>query len=86
MAGTLKTPLLRLKKRTQFQSTILNLWNSGVGVGQRYGSQTEAYLQILLQCFVVSDPKHPENEGKVFLFRYGKKIFDKLSRGDEPTV
>jgi hypothetical protein len=33
---------------------------------------------------MVSDPKHPENEGKVFLFRYGKKIFDKISEAMQP--
>ena len=34
--------------------------------------------------YVVSDSKHPENEGKVFLFRYGKKIFDKLMAAMQP--
>ena len=33
---------------------------------------------------MVSDPKHPENEGKVFLFRYGKKIFDKIMASMQP--
>ena len=32
----------------------------------------------------MSDPKHPENEGKVFLFRYGKKIYDKLMEALQP--
>jgi hypothetical protein len=34
---------------------------------------------------VVSDPKHPENEGKVFLFKFGKKIFDKIMDKERPT-
>ena len=33
---------------------------------------------------MVSDAKHPENEGKVFLFRYGKKIFDKIMASMQP--
>jgi hypothetical protein len=33
----------------------------------------------------VSDSKHPENEGKVFLFRYGKKIFDKIMDAMQPA-
>jgi hypothetical protein len=33
----------------------------------------------------VSDPKHPENEGKVFLFKFGKKIFDKIMDKARPT-
>jgi hypothetical protein len=32
----------------------------------------------------VSDSKHPENEGKVFLFRFGKKIFDKMMAAMQP--
>lgn len=35
-------------------------------------------LSFYSNIYVVSDPKHPENEGKVFLYRYGKKIFDKI--------
>jgi hypothetical protein len=34
---------------------------------------------------VISDPKNPENEGKVFLFKYGKKIFDKLHEAMNPA-
>ena len=33
----------------------------------------------------MSDPKHPENEGKVFLFRFGKKIFDKITEAMNPA-
>ena len=32
----------------------------------------------------MKDPKHPENEGKVFLYRYGKKIFDKILAAMQP--
>ena len=34
---------------------------------------------------VVSDPKHPDNEGKVFLFKFGKKIFDKITEAMQPA-
>ena len=39
------------------------------------------YANIL----VVSDPKHPENEGQVFIYRFGKKIFDKIMDKAKPT-
>jgi hypothetical protein len=49
-------------------------------------------LHYVSNILVVSDPKHPENEGKVFLFKYGKKIFDKITlamnpefEGDKPV-
>ena len=35
-------------------------------------------LSYYSNIYVVKDPLHPENEGKVFLFKYGKKIFDKI--------
>lgn len=48
-------------------------------------------LNYISNIYVISDPKHPENEGKVFLYKYGKKIFDKITaamnpefEGDEP--
>lgn len=36
-------------------------------------------LNYISNIYVVSDPKNPENEGKIFLFKYGKKIFDKIT-------
>ena len=41
-------------------------------------------LKYYSNVLVVNDPKHPENEGKVFLYRYGKKIFDKLTEAMSP--
>ena len=41
-------------------------------------------LSYFSNILVVSDTKHPENEGKVFLFKFGKKIFDKIIKGNEP--
>ena len=41
-------------------------------------------MQYFSNIYVVSDSKHPENEGKVFLFRYGKKIFDKIMASMQP--
>ena len=41
-------------------------------------------LKYYSNVLIVSDPKHPENEGKIFLFRYGKKIHDKLAEVINP--
>lgn len=43
-------------------------------------------LHYVSNIYVVSDPKNPENEGKVFLFKYGKKIFDKLTKMMNPDL
>ena len=45
---------------------------------KQLGSIRKRKLKYISNILVVSDPKHPENNGKVFLFKYGKKIFDKL--------
>lgn len=41
-------------------------------------------LTYISNIYVVSDPKNPENEGKVFLYQYGKKIFDKITGAMNP--
>jgi hypothetical protein len=41
-------------------------------------------LSFTSNIYVVKDPSHPENEGKVMLFKYGKKIFDKLNAAMNP--
>ena len=61
-----------------------DLWATGVKANQDQVRKQKRRLSFISNIYVVSDPKHPENEGKVFLFRYGKKIFDKLSAAMEP--
>lgn len=62
------------------------LWNSGrdsdkkiVSGSGKENPGTKRQLSYYSNIYVVKDPANPDNEGKVFLFRYGKKIFDKLS-------
>ena len=47
--------------------------------------EKEKKIILLSNIFIVSDPKHPENEGKVFLFKFGKKIFDKITEAMQPA-
>ena len=60
------------------------MWNSGVETDKEIARKQKRKLQYYSNIYVVSDSKHPENEGKVFLFRYGKKIFDKLMAAMQP--
>jgi len=60
------------------------LWNSGVESDKEIARKQKRKLQYYSNIYVVSDSKHPENEGKVFLFRYGKKIFDKIMAAMQP--
>lgn len=60
-------------------------WNSGVESDKEIARRQKRKLQYYSNIYVVSDSRHPEHEGKVFLFRYGKKIFDKLMEAMQPA-
>lgn len=54
------------------------LWNSGVESDKDIARIRKRRLHYVSNVLVISDPANPENEGKVKLFKYGKKIFDKI--------
>ena len=60
-------------------------WNSGVESDKEIARKQKRKLQYFSNIYVLEDSKHPENEGKVFLFRYGKKIFDKIMESMQPV-
>jgi hypothetical protein len=60
-------------------------WNSGVESDKEIARRQKRKLQYYSNIYVVSDSMHPEHEGKAFLFRYGKKIFDKLMEAMQPA-
>ena len=60
------------------------LWNTGIESDKEIARKQKRKLQYYSNIYIVSDAKHPENVGKVFLFRYGKKIFDKLMAAMQP--
>jgi hypothetical protein len=61
------------------------LWNSGSDANKKIAQAQKRKLSFIANVLIVSDPKHPENEGKVFLFKFGKKIFDKIMDKARPT-
>lgn len=61
------------------------LWQSGTDANKKIASARKRKLSFISNILVVDDAKHPENNGKVFLFRYGKKIHDKLTELMEPA-
>lgn len=60
------------------------LWNSGVDANKEIARKQKRRLSYFSNILVIKDPAHPENEGKVFLFKYGKKIFDKINEAMFP--
>lgn len=61
------------------------LWNSGLESNKKKASEQKRKLSFVANILVLKDPLHPENEGKVFLFKFGKKIFDMISEKLNPT-
>lgn len=55
------------------------LWNSGLESDKEIARKQKRRLHYVANIYVISDPAAPQNEGKVFLFEFGKKIFDKLN-------
>ena len=61
------------------------LWNSGIESNKDIARKQKRRLSYYANILVVSDPKNPENEGKVFIYKFGKKIFDKIMDKAKPT-
>ena len=60
------------------------LWNSGIESNKDKARKQKRRLSFISNIYVVKDPSNPDNEGKVFLYKYGKKIFDKLNEAMNP--
>jgi hypothetical protein len=60
------------------------LWNNGTDAGKEAARKQKRKLTYMANIYVVKDPANPENEGKVFLYKFGKKIFDKLTAAMQP--
>jgi hypothetical protein len=60
------------------------LWNSGIEANKNIVRAQKRRLSYYSNIMVIKDPTRPENDGKIFLFKYGKKIFDKLNEAMHP--
>lgn len=80
----IENSLTTLSTKDPVSEDNTRLWNTGVDSDKDIARKRKRKLSYYSNIYMVSDPKHPENEGKVFLFRYGKKIFDKISETMQP--
>jgi len=60
------------------------LWNTGIESNKKIVRDQKRRLSYYSNILVVKDPNRPQNEGKVFLFKYGKRIFDKINEAMHP--
>ena len=66
---------------SEYNST---LWNSGIEANKEIARKQKRRLVYIANVLVISDPKNPENEGQIKLYKFGKKIFDKINEAMNP--
>ena len=81
----IENSLTTLSQKEPVSEHNTRLWNSGVESDKEIARKQKRKLQYYSNIYVVSDTKNPANEGKVFLYRFGKKIFDKLMEAMQPA-
>jgi len=77
--------LTTLNKQDPVSEYNTQLWNTGIEANKEQARKQKRRLHYVSNVFVVSDPKNPDNEGKVFLYKFGKKIFEQLKEAISPA-
>ena len=80
----IENSLTTLGKKDPVGEYNSKLWSTGIESNKNQARDQKRRRNFYSNIYVISDPNNPENEGKVFLFRYGKKIFDKIHEAMEP--
>ena len=81
----IENSLTTLNQKDPVSEENTRLWNTGVDSDKEIARKRKRKLSYYSNILIVSDPKHPENEGKTFLFKFGKKIFDKITEAMQPA-
>ena len=77
--------LTTIGKKDPVSEYNTSLWNTGIEANKEMARKQKRRLHYVSNIFLVSDPKNPDNEGKVFQYRYGKKIFEMLKEAISPA-
>ena len=81
----IENSLTTLNQKDPVSEYNTQLWNSGVESDKEIARKQKRKLQYYANIYVVQDSANPENEGKVMLYKFGKKIFDKLMEAMQPA-
>ena len=80
----IENSLTTLGKPDPVSELNTELWNSGTEANKEVARKQKRRLTYYANVYIVKDPAHPENEGKVMLYKFGKKIFDKIKDVMQP--
>jgi len=81
----IENSLTTMNQKDPVSEDNTRLWNTGVDSDKDIARKRKRKLSYYANIYIVSDPKHTENEGKVFLYKFGKKIFDKITEAMQPA-
>jgi len=81
----IENSLTTLNQKDPVSEENTRLWNTGIDSDKDIARKRKRKLSYYANIYVVSDPKHPENEGQVKLYKFGKKIFDKITEAMQPA-
>lgn len=81
----IENSLTTLGKKDPVSDLNRTLWNSGQDSDKEIARKQKRKLSYYANIYVVQDPANPSNEGRVFLYKFGKKIFDKLTEAMQPA-
>ena len=77
--------LTTLNKKDPVSEYNTTLWNTGIEANKESARKQKRRLHYVANVYVVSDPKNPDNEGRVYKYRFGKKIFEQLKEAISPA-
>src|SRR6056300_1622213 len=80
----IENSLTTMNKKDPVSEDNSRLWNTGLDSDKEIARKRKRKLTYYTNVLIVSDPKNPENEGQVKLFKFGKKIFDKITEAMQP--
>jgi len=80
----IENSLTTINKNDPVGEVNRRLWNSGSEADKETARRQKRKLSYYTNIYVVTDTKHPEYEGKVCLYKFGKKIFDKVMEAMQP--
>ena len=80
----IENSLTTINKNDPVGEVNRRLWNSGVDSDKEIARKQKRRLAYYANIVVVKDASNPANEGQVFLYKFGKKIFDKVMEAMQP--
>ena len=81
---SIENSLTTLNQKDPVSEYNSTLWNSGIEANKEIARKQKRRLNYIANVYVVSDPSNPENEGQIRIYKFGKKIFDKITEAMNP--